>query len=116
MEYKEIQCLCDNAGGDSDENEYSIGPFKLMGADGDILYLFNGLSHKDDGPSYTSFHDNGNIFMLEYKIHGKYHNENGPAYSEYNEDGSIITELYCLNGKLLSLNDYQKQIATKLYW
>ena len=46
---------------------------------------------------------------IYYLINGKYHREDGPAYIGYHEDGSIKCESYYIEDKRLSKEDFLKR-------
>ena len=61
-------------------------------------YSVDGVLHRDDGPSFISFH-NGVKILEQYNNHGVTHREDGPANINYHHyDGSIWSELYVVNG------------------
>ena len=43
-----------------------------------------------------------------------WHREDGPAYIGYNEDGSIYYEVYCINNKKLSKEEWYSDYGWKL--
>lgn len=51
-----------------------------------------------------------------YKNNYELHSEIGPARISYDQDNKITECFYFLNGKLFSEQEWQDQIATKLYW
>jgi antitoxin component YwqK of YwqJK toxin-antitoxin module len=55
--------------------------------------------HRDGGPAYTAYYENGNIKYEDYYLNGKIHKEDGPAYIEFFKSGKISFEEYRLNGK-----------------
>jgi hypothetical protein len=56
--------------------------------------------HREDGPAYTAYYENGNIKYEDYYLNGKQHREDGPADIGYYENGNIKYEAYYLNGKI----------------
>lgn len=58
--------------------------------DGNIKYRYeknsefyfdeNGDHHRDDGPDYTCWDDEGNIRAQSFEVHGQLHREDGPAW------------------------------------
>ena len=62
-------------------------------------YHLNGKQHREDGPAYIGYYENGAIEREEYFLNGKQHREDGPAIIYYYENGAIVYEIYCLNDK-----------------
>ena len=87
-----------------------------------IKYIFNGKLHRENGPAYESYHQNGNIHCREWYINGKCHRENGPAYESYHQNGHIKYRSWYINGKYLRENGPAHKIyydygnITYRYW
>jgi antitoxin component YwqK of YwqJK toxin-antitoxin module len=63
-------------------------------------YFSNNKLHREDGPASIQYYENGNIQCEYYYLNGKIHKEDGPAYTVYYENGNIKYEAYYLNGKI----------------
>ena len=59
----------------------------------------SGEYHREDGPAYIRYYEDGSVSIETYWLNDTYHRANGPAYISYYEDGSIDYEAYFINGK-----------------
>ena len=64
----------------------------------DIFY-YSGSIHRDGGPAYIEYHENGAILLEGHFIRDVLHKEDGPAYIWYHRDGTISTCDYYINGE-----------------
>jgi antitoxin component YwqK of YwqJK toxin-antitoxin module len=69
----------------------------------------DGEFHREDGPAYIRYNENGNIDLEDYYLNGKTHREDGPASISYYNNGNIQCEYYYLNGK-----GYRKMVLPQL--
>lgn len=66
----------------------------------DEQYYFNGVSHRDDGPSTTEWLANGVVRRQAWEVHGSRHREEGPAFiMRHPETGEVTFEYWSLNDK-----------------
>jgi antitoxin component YwqK of YwqJK toxin-antitoxin module len=79
--------------------------------------------HREDGPAYIRYYENGNISYKSYFLNDKYHREDGPAYISYNEWGDLEEKKYYINGELHREDgpaeiyyDYDGNIKYESYW
>jgi hypothetical protein len=66
--------------------------------------------HREDGPAYIRYNENGNIKYEAYYLNGKGYRKNGPATIRYYENGNIQCEYYYLNENCYSKKDYLEKI------
>lgn len=60
--------------------------------------------HRLDGPTRTSWHTNGKIYLQEWFKHGKRHRLNNPAYIKWYDNGSRLEESWYYLGQLHRLD------------
>ena len=53
--------------------------------------------HREDGPAYIEWYENGSIAEEEYWINDKLHREDGPAFQSWFEDGRELRKEYYIN-------------------
>ena len=56
--------------------------------------------HREDGPSYQQWYENGQKWIEEWVLNDKYHRVNEPSYQSWYENGQKKSERWYLNGKL----------------
>lgn len=61
--------------------------------------LLNGNLHREDGPAYNLWYENGSLELEQYFLKGGKHRENGPAMTRWYENGSLCFQEYMINGK-----------------
>jgi len=66
--------------------------------------------HREDGPAFVKYLDNGNISWMSYCINGQKHRLNGPAYIEYDGNGNVEFASYWINGNSYSKEQYDKEL------
>lgn len=82
-----------------------------------IYYMQNCKMHRKGGPAYIVTDLLLKIITEKYYIQGKLHNENGPAIIKKSLNSDCILEKqYYIDGNLLSEEEFEKQMLTKLYW
>lgn len=64
-----------------------------------------GELHREDGPAYIKYYDDGSIFYKQFFINGYYHRLDGPAVTRYFLDGSIEYERYWINGEFIGTGE-----------
>jgi len=69
--------------------------------------------HKEDGPAYIRYYDNGNTECEIYYITDKKHRLDGPAVIEYNENGNILLQQYYINDVYYTKDDYDKELLKR---
>jgi len=69
--------------------------------------------HREEGPAYTKYYNNGKIDREEYVVYGLTHRTNGPASIGYNINGSIRYTEYYINGKELSFEEWKEHPLVK---
>lgn len=62
------------------------------------VFKLNGRVHKEDGPAWIDYFEDGSISEEAYYIDGKMHREDGPAHIEYHRGGSVKYLFYYING------------------
>jgi hypothetical protein len=74
-----------------------------------ITYYKNGKYHREYGPAYQSWYDNGQKRSEQYFINGKLHREDGSAYQHWY--GQKWLEAYYKNG-----NRHREDGPAHQYW
>lgn len=69
--------------------------------------------HREDGPAYQYFYENGQLNFESYWINNVKHREDGPAVVRYNENGSIARKQYYINGKELTEKQFKMKMRLK---
>jgi len=93
------------------------GPAYIMYYDnGNIKYKeywFNNILHRLDGPAIIAYDSiiNGDILEETYYNKGILHRLDGPAFIMY-DNGNIIREEYWLNGNEYTKENYHKALLT----
>lgn len=59
----------------------------------------NGVINRTNGPAYTSFYDNGFIYVEIWYNKWLFHRDNGPALIRYDINGTVKSEIWFRNGK-----------------
>ena len=68
------------------------------------------LFHREDGPAYISWDEDGGLRIIEYYIYNKYHRLDGPALQIWSKC-SLVKEKYYFHGQeCSSLKDLKKII------
>lgn len=62
-------------------------------------WVKNGKLHRENGPAYLEWYDNGQIAGEGWYKNGKCHRENGPSYKQWHKNGQIWIEKWCKNGR-----------------
>jgi antitoxin component YwqK of YwqJK toxin-antitoxin module len=75
-------------------------------------YYLNGKGYRKNGPATIRYYENGKIEFEGYYLNGKEHREDGPAETWYYANGNIQSEKYYLNEKYYSKEDYLKIIKS----
>ena len=66
---------------------------------------FEGLTrHREDGPAYQRFYNNGQLEYEEYYLNGIAHRLDGPAFQTFYDNGQLSYEEYWINGKRCRLD------------
>lgn len=83
-------------------------------------WFISGDLHRIGGPAaiYYNFYGAG-VEAERYYINGLKHNELGPAETRYQiivGDRVMIKSHYYLNNLMLTKEEWEDQLATKLYW
>jgi hypothetical protein len=68
------------------------------------LWTCNKEWHRENGPAYISYDDNGNIEFESYYINGQCHRENGPAKIAYFNNKNIKIEEWWQHNKYYRLD------------
>jgi len=69
--------------------------------------------HREDGPAYIDYYDNGNIEYEVYYINGKCTRLDGPASIWYDKDGKIKKVEYYIKNKYYTFEEWQKHPLVK---
>ena len=69
-----------------------------------MIYYFNGNKHREDGPAYQTWYNDGNKKTIVYYLNDTRHNINSPAHIQWFENGNKFIEEYYING-VLDRND-----------
>ena len=79
------------------------GPAYIMyyedGTKGREQYFVYGDFHREDGPAATIWFEDGKLSAEKYFVNGLFHRLDGPAEIYYFENGDVEDEIYYLNGK-----------------
>lgn len=59
----------------------------------------HGYAHREDGPAVTEYHPDGTVRKLEWFIKNLRHREDGPAVIIYNKDGSVYSKTWYKNNR-----------------
>ena len=62
-------------------------------------------NHREDGPAFQYFFENGNIKIEKWYINGKRHKTDGPAQIYYYKNGYIVEE-YFIDGEELTKQQF----------
>ena len=74
---------------------------------GDCEWLINGITHREDGPAYTSLDD----YYRAYYKNGLRHREDGPAIVF--RDGSVLYYVYGVQMNVDEFNEWKIQTFLK---
>jgi len=66
--------------------------------------------HREDGPAFIEYVNNGNVAYEVYYVNGKQHRLDGPASIFYAQNSNIQIVSYYINGKFYSKKDYNREI------
>jgi hypothetical protein len=78
-------------------------------------YYLNEWLHREDGPAYTLYREDGSISYEEYRLNGKLHREDGPAVIDYCTNNQIRHKDYYLNGKEVTKEQTQEFMFNKAF-
>lgn len=80
-----------------------------------ITYYKKGTTiwHREDGPAYQYFYEDGQLRCEEYWVNDKWHREDGPVQIRYNQDGTIAWQQYYINGKELTEKEFKMKQRLK---
>ena len=73
-------------------------------------YDDNGDLHREDGPAYLKWHENGKQESIVYFQNSECHCEDGPAYQVWDEDGQVRFEKYFLNNKEYTQEEFNAKL------
>jgi len=76
----------------------------------DYSYVIDLTWHREDGPAYTRYYQNGNIAHESYWVIGRRHRLDGPAVISCDETGNIIDEVYYINDVWYNKDKYHKEL------
>ena len=74
-------------------------------------WILNDQYHREDGPAYIGYCEDGSIRYENYYINNKLHREDGPAFIKYHKDGSVRYLEYHLNGEFYKKEIYLNKIS-----
>ncbi len=57
-------------------------------------YKLNGVSHREDGPAFECWYDNGQPHYCVYNLNGRTQRKGGPCFQAWNCSGRLIEEYY----------------------
>ena len=77
---------------------YKVNYFKNTNIKSSEEYFLDGSLHREDGPAYIGYLDDGMISYVSYSINGKRHREDGPAQIWYGLNGEIEIKKYWIRG------------------
>jgi len=66
--------------------------------------VINGKRHREDGPAYQSWFENGQKWIEEWVLNDKYHRVDGPSFQSWYKNGQKWIEKWYLNDK-----DYSRE-------
>jgi antitoxin component YwqK of YwqJK toxin-antitoxin module len=62
--------------------------------------LPNGQNHREHGPAFIDYYQNGQFANVCYYLNGEVHREDGPACVFHNSDGLVEEEYWHSHGKM----------------
>ncbi len=74
------------------------------------VYYLNGKIHREDGPANQIWYDNGQKELESYYLNNLLHREDGPAYQKWFENGKQQFDYYYLNGDIYDREDWINQL------
>lgn len=84
------------------------GPVKIYNKD---TYLLESITyydlgsrklHREDGPAWTWFREDGSLWFESFYVKGKPHREEGPAILEYDSEGLVSKVEFYLRGEKMN--------------
>jgi len=78
-----------------------------------IEYCIDGKRHRLDGPAVQKFHLSGRLYFEAYYKHGSFHREDGPALIEFKLNGDLDTEEFWLNGQQVAFKLWKDRVKAK---
>ncbi|MFW6008730.1 MAG: hypothetical protein ACOCP8_05620, partial [archaeon] len=72
-------------------------------------YYLNNKCHREDGPAFQYWYENGQKRYEEYWLNDQFHRKDGPARQLWFENGQKKYEVYYLNGKKVSKDQVIKE-------
>ena len=72
-------------------------------------YHLNNKLHNENGPASIHYDMDGNLTYQQWSTKRKFHNENGPARIWYNKDGSIKDRQWWIDDKQLTEEEFNNR-------
>jgi len=73
--------------------------------------IYNNLTcHREDGPAYIRYYNNGKVAYEEYWYNNKKHRLDGPSDIEYDTYGNIKKVEYYINNISYTKEQYDKEL------
>jgi hypothetical protein len=73
-------------------------------------YYFGKLRHREDGPSYQEWYENGQKKVEIWWVYDEIHREDGSAYQDWYENGQKRSESWYLNDKIYSRDEWVEEL------
>jgi hypothetical protein len=70
----------------------------------------HGRRHREDGPAYIQYFQDGNIDYLSYEKNGKRHRLDGPAEVLNDRNGNTHEERYYIHGKSYTKEEFDEYV------
>jgi hypothetical protein len=74
------------------------------------IYYKEGKKHREDGPASLEWYSNGQIKYIMYFIDAKCHREDGPAFQKFDINGKFEMCDYYLNFKKYKIEDWLEEL------
>ena len=75
------------------------------------LWVFLDIFDKGNMNPKIEYHSNGVVKTERYYLNGKLHRDDGPAYQYWNDQGTLIFEVYAIDGvNYNSLEKYYREL------
>lgn len=72
-------------------------------------YRLNGKLHNEVTAAFRGWYDNGVLAAEQFFLDGKSHNPSAPAYRAWHPNGQLAVEQYWTDGKMVSKVTYPLQ-------
>lgn len=69
----------------------------------------DGVAHREGGPTYESFYEDGALMSRMWRRNGHLHREDGPALENFAKDQRCAFARYYLNGKCIPKAEHRRR-------